>query len=408
MYLGLATRLTRSGGDTPSLMINLLQNTLDSRLTFSRASVATEVVNGVVTSFGVDVSRVTSAKGLRIEGSRTNTLPNTGTWSAFNCVYTTGRPDPAGGTEARLVTLSAGSVSSYEYLEAVTTTTASSTYTVSRFVKAGSVAFVQLFVHSACSTGYANFGLSGNGTVAASSGVLSPQIQLIGNGWFRVSFSYVSVGTASVRSGLAPLQTGAETRLPTLTWAGTETYETCYAQHESGYGVTSYIPTTRAAATRAADLCTLATGTWLNETEGTVWIEATPADSDPAAATSPRVLNLSGGTSYHEIRRNAADTVAQAGTTTSGTAQSGLAGSAWASGTTARAAYAWKNNDMAFCFAGGTVATDTASPDGRPAGLSTVRLGANSATTGFLFGWVRGVRFWTRRQGNEQLKGMTS
>lgn len=107
--------------------------------------------------------------------------------------------------------------------------------------------------------------------------------------------------------------------MPTLTWAGTETYDTCFAQHEFGYGMTSYIPTTSAAATRAADLCTLSVGSWLNETEGTVWVDAMPADSDPAAATSPRVVNLSGGTSYHEIRRNAADAVAQAGTTTSGT-----------------------------------------------------------------------------------------
>lgn len=38
--------ITRPGGDTPSLALNFLQNTLDSRLTFSRASAATEIVNG--------------------------------------------------------------------------------------------------------------------------------------------------------------------------------------------------------------------------------------------------------------------------------------------------------------------------------------------------------------------------
>lgn len=102
-----------------------------------------------------------------------------------NCVHTTGRADPAGGTEARLVTTSAGNLSVYEYLEGASTATGSSTYTVSRFVKAGSVMYVQLFVHATCSTGYANFSLSGSGSVTASSGVLNPQIQVVGNGWFR-------------------------------------------------------------------------------------------------------------------------------------------------------------------------------------------------------------------------------
>lgn len=410
MYLGLATRITRPGGDTPSLLINLLQNALDSRLTFSRASTATEVVNGVVTSFGVDTPRVTSAQGLHIEGSRTNTSNNGSAWTFNSCSGTAGQPDPAGGTAAYLVTANAGTLSIYSEPPSTTSNvTGGSVYTMSIFIKAGSINRFQLVTTSGATSAYANFYLSGAGSVSASGGgATNAFVTALANGWYRVGMTFTATGGATSNVSIRPIQSGSEARSTTLTWAGGETYTICFGQHELGYGASSYIPTTTASATRAADLCTLTTGVWLNEAEGTVWVEATPVDIDPAAATSPRVLHISGGTSYHEIKRNAADSIAQSSTTTSGVVQSGLAGTAWISGVTARAAYAWKNNDMAFCFAGGTVATDTASPDGMPTGLTTLRLGANSATTGFLFGWVRGVRFWTRRQGNEQLKGLTT
>lgn len=411
MYFGLSTRITKSGGDAPALALDLLRDTADSRLTFSRASGATDIINGVLTQFASDTPRQSIANGLLIEGARTN-LAKPSTSVALQGTLTGGQADPLGGTQAFLHTETATTSTQLHSSGAGTISFVAGTlYSISAFYKAGSCDRVQLSLSvGTVATGdcYANFYLSGAGSVSASGATASGAfITALGDGWYRCGFMFTCTTTAPQTLYHSSLITGSEAKAPGIL-GSSRTFTQYGAQCEDAYGITSFIPTWASTATRAADLCSVDVSGLTVAAEGTLWVDAKPNDSDPAAVTSPRVANLNnGGTSYHEVKRNAADTLAQAGTSTGGVTQSGLAGTAWTSGSTARAAYSWKANDMAFCFAGGTVATDTSSPDGMPASITTLRLGANSATSGFFYGWVRGVRLWNHRLGNEQLKAMT-
>jgi hypothetical protein len=76
MFLGLASRITRLAGDSPSLALDLARSSLDGRLSFSRASGATDVIDGVLTTYATDAPRCSASNGLLIEEARTNSLRN--------------------------------------------------------------------------------------------------------------------------------------------------------------------------------------------------------------------------------------------------------------------------------------------------------------------------------------------
>ena len=255
-----------------------------------------------------------------------------------------------------------------------------------------------------------NFDLRGAGSVSSSGGSpLGYGITALSNGWYRVWMAVTASSAATANTGIIPISTGLEARKPTITYLGSETFYTYGAQLELGAYPTSYIPTTTAAATRAADLCSSGVS-WLNTAEGTMVVEATSGGFSTAAASGPRVVSVADGTSssYHDLRRAAYTRTASGFTQTAGTGQAFMNSDVWADYTTARIALAWKNNDEATCFAGGTVATDNDTPGGMPTGMTILWLGTLHATVGFFNGYLRNLRCWGRRLSNEQLKAMTS
>jgi hypothetical protein len=410
MYLGLANRLTRMQSETPAFALDLLRGSLDSRVSFSRASGATDIIGGVLTSFATDAPRISAANGLLIEGSRTNQALNSSIAATTACTLTTGQTDPAGGSGAVLLTEDTSASGHQASTGNNIVYSNGTTYVASAFFKKGSCDKVQMFLSSSVvGSGdcYANFDLT-NGTVTASGASVSlAALQALGNGWYRCSMRFTTTGGVTHTLAFCTLQTGSEVRAPSF--VGTSrSYYLYGAQVEAGAFLSSYIPTTSSAATRAADICTGPVG-WVNESEGTLWVEATPGGIDPGAATSPRLVCLtnSGVTSYHELRRLASSSAAQGSTVVAGTAQATMGATAWNNAVTAKAALGWRNNDEAFCFAGGTAATDTATPGGMPTGLTVLRLGANSPTGGFFFGHLRGLRGWTRRLSDSQIKAVT-
>ena len=410
MQLGLANSLVRPGGDGPSLALDFLASALDSRLTFSRASAATDIIGGTLVSFATDAPRISAVNGLLIEGSRTNQATNSNLAATAGGTHTGGQSDPAGGTGAILFTEDTGSTGHQMSTGSNIAYVSGTTYVASAFFKKGTCDKVQMFLSaSIVATGdcYANFDLTNGAVTASGASVSNAAVQALAGGWYRCSLRFTASASGTNTLAFCTLATGSETRAPAF--AGTSRTYTVYgAQVEAGAFLSSFIPTTTAAATRAADLCTMATGSWFNTNEGTAWVEARPDGIDTAAATSPRLFILTDGSlSLHEVRRNAADSTVRAETKVSCTSQSTLVGAVWGQNVVGRAAYAWKNNDMGFCFAGGTVQTDPTSPNGMPTGITVLRLGANAATSGFFFGWLRRFKAWTRRIGDNQLGGMT-
>ncbi len=410
MRMALANALTRSPGEGPSFSLDLLRDTLDSRLSFSRASGATDMVGGTLISYPTDIPRISAASGLLIEEPRTN-LAFGNSFAANTGMSGTGsQSDPLGGNAALLLTEDTAS-SAHNAATNSMALTAGQLYSISLFVKAGSCNRVQLLAQSniSAATVYANYFLSGAGSVSASgAGASNSFITALEGGWYRIGLTFTASASASGQFYVATLVTGSETRAPTFT--GTSRTVTAWGpQLEQGAFTSSYISTTTVAATRAADLCSITPGSWLNLNEGTLWMEATSGGIDTGAVNAPRLWRLrdTNADNYHEVRRHPADRTLRGGTNTATVSQSNLTAEMWSDATTAHSAYAWRHNDMALCFAGNTAQADTSSPGGMASGLNLLRLGASANNAGFWNGYLRRLRCWTRRLNNDQLKAIT-
>jgi hypothetical protein len=95
----------------------------------------------------------------------------------------------------------------------------------------------------------------------------------VGNGWYRCSITATATITASASSTIR-LSNVSTSGLPAYAGDGTSGLYIWGAQLEVGAFVTSYIPTTAAAATRNADVASINTlSPWYNATEGTLFVQ---------------------------------------------------------------------------------------------------------------------------------------
>jgi len=213
-------------------------------------------------------------RGLLIEESRTNLLNFSNSWgnnggaSAATQVQNAVGPDGTTNS-AYTVTESATLANQYGFAGNTATLTAV-VNTASAFVKAGTKNIVQLCVSSTLSTDYANFTLSGNGTINQATTPANCTITPLGSsGWYRISMSFTSLAAAgNVVVGMINATT--DTRLLAYTGTG-KTIIVYGAQLELGAFPTSYIPTTTSTVTRWADSAVM-TGTnfssWFNYSAG--------------------------------------------------------------------------------------------------------------------------------------------
>jgi hypothetical protein len=423
MRIALSTSLTRGSGDGPAFALDFLRTTLDPRLTFSRASSATDIIAGVLTSFATDAPRISASNGLLIEEARTNSIRNSQASGATNGVVGSGGALPTNWSVTNAVGLStqvmaSGSENGFSYVELriFGTPNATSSFNLAfegstQIVAAQNESWTNSFYakHSAGSLSGVN-AISARVVEATAAGTT---LFTTDGADIKASLndsSYIQATATRSMSDPTAGRTRPSLRV-SVTNAGAVdfTLRLAAVQHELGAFATSYIPTTTAAATRAADLCSIATGAWYNAAEGSLWAEALSGGMDSAAATGPRLLRLrdSTGQNFHELRRNPADRTLRGATNSNNIGQASFTAEIWNDGVLARTAYAWRSNDIALCFAGNTVQTDSTTPDGMPSGIDTLRLGAAASSSGFWNGYLRAVRVYTRRLSNAQLKAMT-
>lgn len=348
--------------ETRDKHIVLCNKELPAAVTFSRSTTGTDFVNGALVSSAVNGARISDQNGLLIEGIRTNTANNSGSWTFNNCSGTGGQSDPAGGTAAYLVTANAGTLSIYSEPPSTASNVAGgSTYTMSMFVKAGTITRVQILTTSGATSAYANFYLSGAGSVSASGGgATAPFITALANGWYRVGMTFTATGSATSSVSIRPIQSGSEARATTLTWAGGETYTLYFGQHELGYGSSSYIPTTTGSVTRSADVVSLTTPGNIPYASGTVRL----------LFKMPLALNASGSNPIVMTATNAAGETLSVGIEASTgkllITSTGLVGnasllsaSALTVGSVVCVAFRWGTNDWSMSVNGAANVTDT-------------------------------------------------
>jgi hypothetical protein len=238
------------------------------------------------------------------------------------------------------------------------------------------------------------------GTVLNSSGDKTATISAVGDGWYRCTIYGTSAGT---NAGIivSPLLTGGTAS--SYAGDGTSGIYLWGAQLEAGAFLTSYIPTTTAAATRAADVASI-TGanfsSWYNQAEGTVF-----ADASVAYSAAISLFSLDDSTTNNRIQLRNSNLAADIRVVTAGASQATLLTSnTTAVNIRARHASAYKLNDLAVTLNSGTVATQSTAllPVATQATFTTAPGSAATNAT------IRRLTFWPVRLANPTLVSITA
>ncbi len=244
-------------------------------------------------------------RGLRIEPQQTNLVSTSvgPVASMFTSSNVTATDDVlVWGFNTALVTGGSAGVAQFLNNTNSLSATSGSSYSVSVFVKRGTSRYVQLTTSAnynvpATDAPYLNYDFdtntftTGGTNYIASSGFSYP----IADGWVRLGLSFTADTTASGSPVIVAIVDNlSATRIASPTSTGL-TFYAFGGQAESQGQVTSFIPTYGTTATRTADNLTLSSIPWYNQTEGSVYVQAVPSQSD--SVNTRRVINFSDGTS---------------------------------------------------------------------------------------------------------------
>ena len=209
---------------------------------------------------------------------------------------------PDGTNTAYKVVATSGAISipgsSWRLQSSGFSTTIGVPYTVSAYAKASGFNVLQLRVSPTfgLTTGsYAAFRfnlstgqLIGTGLTSTS---YNATITPVGNGWYRCSVTGTSTATTSY-AGILPDDSVA------TAGNGTDGILLWGFQVEQADSASTYIPTTTSQVTRAADVLALADSGWLNQTEGTFYVDRRLR----ALNNNQTLFSLDNGTSDIEVR----------------------------------------------------------------------------------------------------------
>lgn len=299
-------------------------------------------------------------------------------------------------------------------------------YTFSVFAKAAGRTQLSLNQFLTGVTAGANFDLSA-GTATATGAGTNATITNMGNGWYRCAFTFdLSAATfTTIRAEVRLMSGGAES----YTGDGTSGIYLWGGQVEAGSFATSYIATTSAQVTRAADVSSSAQTTraadvsssaqatrsadavsmptsaaWFNQNEGTLYVEA-GTNGLGTSNKYPWLSRLDDGSNDNKIgfwiNDPSGDFVA-AQIKNTGILQLDTTSAAVATvGTPIKAVLGYKTNDSAFSINGGAATVDTACTI--PV-INRLFIGNGDYP---LNGYVKRIAYYPRRLSNAELQGLT-
>jgi hypothetical protein len=384
----------------PALNLDFINNqTLDSRVTFSRGSQAT-----LFDSTGTLVY----AKHNLLAYSQDFATSPWGTTTAVVTVNTTVAPD--GTTTADTVREdSSNDIQRVNYGSNIAPV---GTVTGSVFVKAGVGTRFPTIGFQSASAAYASatFDLStvtSTQTLSAAYTGVSAAITAVGSGWFRCSITCTVTAASAFFISLSNASTFVNGFRGAQIYAGDNTSSLIFwgAQVEVGAFATSYIPTTTTALTRNADVASM-TGTnfssWYNASEGTLFSNSLPPDaaaffafqiiSDGTNANELQQRTVSGGTNPTFVVNTLSSTVASIGV-------------ALAKGVENKIASAYKVDDFQSAVNG---ALGTADNSGAVPTVTQLDLGRRANGTTYLNGHIRRIAYYPTRLPDTTLQGLTA
>jgi hypothetical protein len=358
----------------------------------------------------IAVDSITSGAclGLMVEEARTNLLLQSEdlatTWTATRAsVSINGIAAPNGTTTADKI-IEDSTVSATHFVQQSASVTSGTTYTFSVYAKAAERSFMALALNGQFSAVVsAIFSLS-DGSVGTTVGSPTTSAVFVGNGWWRVSISQAATSTGST----APIvRVSSSSTTSSYTGDGISGVYVWGAQLEAGAFPTSYIPTTTATVTRAADVASI-TGSnfssWYRQDEGTLYktySRQAISTTTYAAVVTETLSNSSANRIQFAITASNVPSYALvAATTLQGTLTPGGTAPNYAT------AYAYKLDDLACSSSGSTVATDTTAV--MPTGVAYLNIGSSPAgNSGFLNGTIKRLTYWPTRLANTTLQQIT-
>jgi len=402
----------------PSLNLDFLTGTLDSRVTFTRSTTGTFVgSDGLIQTAAINVPRfdydptTLALKGLLIEEQRANLAtysqePSDAAWNKTRSSITADVMTAPDGTLTgdKLVEDTSENNTHRTSVPAISMTSGTY-YTFSIFLKAGERTSAFIAMHTAnggnAFTTRPSFSVNlltgaitgATATVTASSAVSFP------DGWWRVSISGLATLTTT-NSPTVFMQNA--TNATSYTGDGTSGLFLWGGQVEAAPYATSYIPTVASTVTRDPDTAAM-TGanftSWYNYNEGSI---AVTASSFRRTAGSARNFQFDNGTNdyligtFGDILLSLNDDAVPFYIDITPTPPVPL------DGTVYKFASAWKANDFASVTTG-AVETNTGAPI--PANISQLLLGSGTGG-GYLNGHLRNIVYYSTRLTNTQLRAL--
>jgi hypothetical protein len=290
-----ATPVIRTASGFVSVdMLGVARDGAPPDFTFTRATTATRVnASGLIESVASGVPRIDwlgqSCPALLVEAAGTNfarwvnqmTAQDTPAASG-GMTITTGStdflaPDGTSGSITKYVGGAASGSSQYAYYSGGgVTVTASGQHTFSLFVKAGATNPLNFCaLQFALYTGGSGTAISYFSLASGTALTAGASIQDYGNGWYRLISAPYTIASGDLSGNLifSMAEGNGDVSFP----ASGALNLTAYiwgAQLETGSIATTYIPTTTASATRAADVCSVSgVSGYIGQTEGTIYAE---------------------------------------------------------------------------------------------------------------------------------------
>jgi hypothetical protein len=395
-----------------------------SLVTFTRASTGTYIgSDGAIKTATTNEARFDhnpttgESLGLLVEEARTNLslrsqeLDNAAWTKAASSITANAIASPDGTTTAdKLVEDSSTAV--HNIIEATAITyTSGVAYSFSFFIKKAERQTVQILMHPNPFPGTAAqrtaiFNSNTGGFVSVGSAYTNYSVITLPSGWYRVSLTSTADATATGNFTISLCSDDAGTT--SYAGDGTSGLYLWGAMLEAGASPTSYIPTTTATATRAADVASI-TGTafssFYNQTEGTVFADAKVTTVAPATSLTS-VFALSDGTTSNRItvyKRANADTSTRLDVSTSGSSVAFINAGTFSVSNLIAISYCV--DDFAISLNGLTPGTDTL---GTVPTVSRLNIGNYADSTLPLNGTIKRLTYWPTRLANPTLQSITA
>jgi hypothetical protein len=383
--------------------------------TFSRASTGyAQNSAGELVAFASGELRRTD-KGVLIEGARTNLILQSQTfgttWTVTRCLaFGSGSVAdavvaPDGTTTADKLVEDTTASNTHRLQQSGITVSASTAYTYTIYVKAAERSICTLQMTDGTNTGFAYFNLS-NGSVGSTSGTSARHVEALADGWYRFGITMTTAVGATAMTVQVFMATSTSTN--SYSGDGTSGLYLWGAQLEAASFPSSYIPTTTASATRAADSLTI-TGVTGLDYPLTLFAEFDFADADSSVIASSRAA-FALGTSGTTAERNGIYNLSgglgglsQAGGVTQ--ASPGVSGTV-AVNTTVKTAYRVQQNNFNFAKNGSLGTTDVSGTASATPNIIT--FGFWPGSVGWLHGYLKRAAIFASAKTDAQLQSLTA